>query len=259
MARVSIITPVLEGAADLEPCVACVAGQGVDGLEHLIVLARSASAATMRLALALAERHRHLRLLVPLADGQSRALNIGIDAAAAPVVGILNVDDRYLPGAVARGLAALDPDPAADLVYARCRIVDGTGALLRVDRPGGPDAASMIAGNAFPCNPAAYFYRRILHTRLGPYDEDDELSMDGDFIFRAARHARLRRVDDEWGVFRFAPGTKTWNAMERRELRKRTRRLRLRHFHALPAADQLRCTTIYAALKLRHWLGGSAA
>ena len=259
MARVSIITPVLDGAADLEPCVACVADQAVDRLEHLIILARDAPAATMRLALALAERHHHLRLLVQLAGGQSRALNIGIEGAAAPVIGILNVDDRYLPGAIARGLEALDSAPAADLVYASCRIVDGTGALLRVDRPGAPDAASMIAGNAFPCNPAAYFYRRVLHARLGPYDEDDELSMDGDFIFRAVRQSRLRRVDEEWGVFRFAPGTKTWNAMQSRELRARSRRLRLRHFRALPAPQQLRCAMIYTGLKLGHWLGGRTA
>lgn len=255
MARVSIITPVLDGAADLEACIECVVAQAVDGLEHLVVLDRRASHATMDLAACLAERHRHLRLIVQLDGGQSRALNLGIEGAAAPMVGILNVDDRYLPGTVARGLAALEATPAADLVYANCRVVDRSGALLRIDRPGAPDAAAMIARNAFPCNPAAYFYRRVLHARLGPYDEDDEFSMDGDFIFRAARRSRLRHVDEEWGVFRFAPGTKTWNAMERQELRARSRRLRLRHFTALPLLQQLRCAAIYAASKLGHWFG----
>lgn len=59
----------------------------------------------MRLAVALAARHGLLRLLVQLEGGQSRAPGV----AEGPVLGPLNIDDRYLPVRVARGLAALGP------------------------------------------------------------------------------------------------------------------------------------------------------
>ena len=120
-----------------------------------------------------------------------------------------------------------------------------------------PDASAvrMIAAYAFPVNPAAYFYHRAVHDLVGAYDEANEFSMDIDFLLRVARSIRLRHVDEDWGIFRFARGTKTWNAIERGELRPRARRLRLQHLRLLPWPDLVRCMQIYAGLKLRHWLG----
>ncbi len=201
-------------------------------------------------------RYDHLRVLCQLRGGQSTALNLGLAATRGAAVGILNVDDLYLPGTIARGVAALESGPTPGFVYGRCRVVDGNGALLSINFPEDPRLIAMIATYDCPCNPAAYFYHRALHELVGGYDEADEYSMDKDFIFRVAARIALRRIDEEWGVFRLAPGTKTFEAMHSGDLRRRARRFRTRQFRALGLADQLRCLGLYIRFKLAHrrWL-----
>jgi hypothetical protein len=132
-------------------------------------------------------------------------------------------------------------------------VVDGDGALLSINAPADSRLVAMIATHDFPCNPAAYFYHRALHDLVGGYADDDEHSMDKDFIFRVAARVELRRVDEDWGIFRLAPGTKTFEALRSGDLRRRARRFRLRHFRALSWRDRLRCASLYAGYKLRHW------
>jgi len=250
--RISIITPVRNGSAEIVECVENVAAQASGALEHVLVIdARSGDDSVAR-AEALARAHPHVRMVTQSAGGQSTALNLGVASASAAALGILNVDDRYLPGAIAHGVAALERVPAPGFVYGRCRVCDGGGALLSINAPVDPRLVAMIATHDFPCNPAAYFYHRALHELVGGYADDDEHSMDKDFIFRVAARVELHRVDEDWGVFRLAPGTKTFEAMRSGELRRRARRFRLRHFRALSWRDRLRCAALYAGFKLRH-------
>ena len=66
------------------------------------------------------------------------------------------------------------------------------GVLLYVNRPTDLRFEKLLLGPdfyPFPFNPAAYFYDKSLHDVIGPYDVDDELSMDLDFLLRAVRAA----------------------------------------------------------------------
>ena len=254
MTPVSIITPVRNGAADIAECVETVAAQARDDLEHLLVVDAHSEDDSVARGRAMVRAHPHVRLLLQDAGGQSTALNLGLASARAAVIGILNVDDRYLPEAITRGVSALEAIPPPGFVYGKCRVVDGDGGLMSINAPADPRLVAMIATHDFPCNPSAYFYHRALHDLVGLYDEDDEYSMDKDFIFRVAARVPLRRVDAELGIFRQIPGTKTWRALRSGDLRRRARRFRVRQFHSLRRRDQLRCAAIYARYKLRHLL-----
>ena len=126
------------------------------------------------------------------------------------------------------------------------------GVLLYVNRPRELRFEKLLLGPdlyPFPFNPAAYFYDKSLHDVIGPYDVDDELSMDLDFLLRAVRAASVVYVDETWGNFRIHPEAKTVrDRAEGGHDRRRNRVLR-RHRALLDPKDRAR---LYAELALRR-------
>lgn len=100
-AAITVVTPVFNGVKHIEACIENVAGQGLDGVEHVIVDGGSTDG-TLDVIRGRAERYRHIRLIEGPDKGQSDALNKGIRAASAEIIGILNCDDYYEPGVLPR-------------------------------------------------------------------------------------------------------------------------------------------------------------
>jgi len=214
--RISIVTPVLNGADYLASCMRNVAEQEYDDVEHIIVDGGSTDG-TLDIVKQFAESHHHVKLLSRPGMRQSAAMNLGISVATGTILGILNDDDYYEPGVLKRVGKLFANLPAPSFVSADCNIWLKAGELLRVDHPAHLGITNLLQGppeNPFPCNPSSYFYHRILHDRIGLYDEEEDYVMDLDFILRAVRAAHLVYVEETWGNFRFIPGTKTFDDIE---------------------------------------------
>jgi glycosyltransferase involved in cell wall biosynthesis len=211
--RISIITPTLNSVAFVEACVKNVHGQGDLVFEHIIVDGGSTDG-TIKSIEALRKSYPRIQLIPGPDRGQSDAMNKATQAARGDVIGILNVDDFYEPGAVASASAHLREMKTPGMVVGDCRVIDEHDALRFWNRPVDMRASALLLGwkyAPFPCNPSAYFYHRDVHFIVGGYDVNDHYAMDFDFILSCARKVETRYVPLHWGNFRLMPGCKTFD------------------------------------------------
>lgn len=239
--RASIITPAFNAAPFIEQCVRNVASQGEAVGEHIIVDGGSTDG-TPEMVRVLMTTHPRLHLIPGPDDGQSDAMNKGTLAAKEEVIGFLNADDYYQPGAVAEALAELKKFPGPGIVVGDCRIIDENDAVIRWNRPKDLRVQSLLQSSLWqllPANPSAYFYHRSVHDLIGGYDTSNHYSMDVDFILGAVRLAQARYVPRHWGNFRLIPGCKSYENAGSDEGRNPLSDVFSRHRRALTPAQKL--------------------
>ena len=127
---ISVITPNYNGSRYLAQAIESVLAQrraGVD-LEYIVVDGGSTDG-----SLAILERYRSelARLVVESDRGPASAINKGFALARGEMVGWLNADDLYHPGALARVAEGFALHPGRALGFGRCRIVDVDGREIR--------------------------------------------------------------------------------------------------------------------------------
>lgn len=211
--RVSIITPTFNAVNFITGCVENTAAQGDVVLEHIVADGASTDG-TVELVEKLRRTHPRLRLLPGPDRGQSDAMNKATAIARGDVIGILNADDFYEPGAVAAGAAALARAHAPAFVCGDCRILDQDGEVRLINRPRDLRPEALLQDHwlfPLPANPSAYFYTRDVHEIVGGYDVDDGFAMDCDFVLKCAERVRMIYVPQLWGNFRYIPGCKTFD------------------------------------------------
>jgi len=208
---ISVITPVFNGEEHIENCLKAVIDQNCASVEHIIMDGVS-SDNTMAIVKRYAEKYPHIRWRSQADNGQSDAMNKGIDLAKGDVLSILNVDDFYEPNTLNRAAELFEGLAEPAFLAGNCNVWDSSGKLKYVNRPQKLGIAELLLGwqyNPHPVNPVAYFYHKSLHDLCGKYDEAQHYAMDLDFILRAVQCANTSYVDETWGNYLFLEGTKT--------------------------------------------------
>lgn len=205
---ISIITPAYQSVAYLPLCIESVAAQYQDGMEHLIVDGGSTDG-TLEILNEYAARYPHIRWVSEKDRGQSHAMNKGLGMARNPVVSFLNADDRYEPGALEFAQHFFAQAKPNTFLVGDCRVLKADGSQYMINRPCPFQAASFILDYNFPYNPSAYFYHKSIHQLVGPYDEEDHLTMDIDFIFRMMQVAHIVYVPRILGQYVMVENSKT--------------------------------------------------
>lgn len=209
--KASIITPCFNAAAFIEQCILNVAAQGDSVGEHIVVDGGSTDGTVEKVQAMMAD-HPRLRFIPGPDKGQSDAMNKGTLAAREQVIGFLNADDFYQPGAVAEGLRELETFDQPGVVIGDCRVIDGKGDTIRWNRPADLRLQKLVQPKLWtmlPANPSAYFYHRDVHDIVGGYDVANHYSMDVDFMLNAIRLTRIRYVPRHWGNFVMMEGGKS--------------------------------------------------
>ncbi len=208
--NLSVITPVLGGARFMEFCIQNVIAQNCPEAEHIIIDGGSTDG-TVDVIRRYAEKYPHIRWVSQQDKGQSDAMNRGIEMASGGIIGILNVDDYYEPGCLREVVELFKKLPEPALLVGNCNVWDDDGRLQWVNKPSRVSLLTllMLYIKAFPANPAAYFYHRSLHEKIGGYDVREHYGMDLHFLFRATRAAHLKYLNKTWGNYRYLVGTKT--------------------------------------------------
>ncbi len=119
--------------------------------------------------------------------GQSHAINKGMERATGDIVGWINSDDYYLPGALAIVAAAYEANPGTEWVCGACRYLHADGTLAVVWRPRLPRGPrSVWARDPWYVPQASSFWRRSALERVGWLREDLDYAMDVELGLRLA-------------------------------------------------------------------------
>jgi GT2 family glycosyltransferase len=129
----------------------------------------------------------HLKWVSEKDEGHYHAMNKGIDRATGEVVGILNADDYYEPGALAKVARAMAEHPEWDGLFGDFIFVDGAGREMYRRQEALFDYDTLRFAFGYICHPAL-FVRKSVYTRLGGYRHRDYKNLcDYDFVLRMGR------------------------------------------------------------------------
>jgi glycosyltransferase involved in cell wall biosynthesis len=193
---VSFVIPTRNQAAFIRRCLDSCLAQRVDGE----ICVRD-GLSTDRTREILAEYGDQIRWVSEKDDGQSDAVNRGVQAATGELIAWINSDDYYTgPDVLARVLGHFAADPELDIVYGDGMMVDGNGHPIRryPSRPL-PSAASIVIHPSSPLLQPATFFRRSLFVDVGGLDQSLHFTMDYDLWIRMwSRARRTRHVPELW-------------------------------------------------------------
>jgi glycosyltransferase involved in cell wall biosynthesis len=196
---VSIITPVLNRVDTIEACIASVANQSYQPIEHIVVDGGSTDG-TLKFVSQYRPPYRFEWMSEP-DRGMYDAVNKGIALAKGDVLSYLNSDDLYLPWSAQVAVRALNP--GIELVY-------GDLGVLVCEPNGEPSGFSLHFYQDFDLRHYSYvgalgqptvFWRRGLTATIGPFDIRYRLIGDCEYWLRAALSgASLRHIPEVMAI-----------------------------------------------------------
>lgn len=203
----TIVTPCLNAAATIGQALESVRSQGRDDVEHIVIDGGSTDGTQE-----IVERYPAVVLVSEPDEGLSDAVNKGFALAGGELVGWLNADDWYLPGAFDAVADAAGANPEAEWITGRCPIVDGSGARQRSLVTSYKNA--LLARYSFPLyltqnfvSCPSTFIRRVALEAVGTLSLDYRYSMDYDLFLRLARRGDPVILERDLAVFTMVPGT----------------------------------------------------
>jgi glycosyltransferase involved in cell wall biosynthesis len=185
---ISIITVALNSAKHIRGAMESVIAQELDDLQYIVIDGLSDDDTV---AIAESYRQRLGDRLVVVSERDSGlydAMNKGIALATGDVIGILNSDDRYLPGAL-RAVEQAFAAGGVDIAYGNVEMVDDDGTWIHRPTLDGM-RERMTLGHP------ACFVRRAAYDRWGAFDTRYRFNADYDFLLRCQlQGARFVHVD----------------------------------------------------------------
>jgi glycosyltransferase involved in cell wall biosynthesis len=212
----SIVTPCLNGEATIAEALRSVRNQRYEPLEHVVVDGGSTDR-TMEIVRGAGD---HVRWVSEPDRGLSDAMNKGIAMAQNDVIGWLNADDLYLPGALQAVADAFAARPDALWATGRCLIIDADGNEIRRGVTRYKDALlkrwsfPLFLTQNFVSSPAT-FVRRDAFGLVGGFEDRFKYSMDYDVWLKLGRRSPPVVVDRPLACFRMAGGSLSMTGFER--------------------------------------------
>ena len=200
--KISIITPSYNQGRFIEDAILSVLSQGYPDFEHIII--DNCSTDNTRSIL---EKYPHLVWVSEPDKGQSHALNKGFLRSTGDILGWLNCDDFYLPGAFHAAAAALE-DEGTDGVYSDLKFCDIDRNIIKHYRSHRP-ARFLSLFHAFISSECFFFKRNIIDNDIS-VQEDLHYCMDQEFAANILYHNyRLKYLRTCFAVFRWQGNNKS--------------------------------------------------
>jgi glycosyltransferase involved in cell wall biosynthesis len=203
---ISIVTACLNAADTIERALESVAAQAYPDVEHVVVDGGSTDG-TLEIL-----RRAGVRFVSEPDEGRPDAVNKGVAMTSGELIGFLNADDLYEPGALRAVGEALAERPDAGWATGYCRIVDGQGEEIR--RPVTAWKNLLLRHWSYPLylthnfvSDPATFVRRSALEQAGPLDPGLRISHDYDLWLRVGRRHEPLVLRRYLASFRMAEGT----------------------------------------------------
>lgn len=190
--KISIITPSYNQADFLEETIQSVLNQEYPNLEYIIIDGGSTDTSVDIIK----KYEKHLDFWVSEKDnGQSDAINKGLNRATGDILTWLNSDDYLLPGAL-NTISRQDWGPETGAVVGIGHKVDLQKQIIYTPPYYEPITTTSMylwtKGKNF-MQPAAFFSKKAWDT-CGPLNENLHYCMDGDLFIKISKQFKIRRV-----------------------------------------------------------------
>ena len=208
MPKISIITATYNQAEFIERTICSVLNQGYPSVEHIVIDGGSTDG-----TLSVLEKYdKDISYWVSETDeGQTHAINKGLERATGDLIGFQNSDDIYLPGAFWRVAEAAKKNPKAGLIYGDFLHIDDKDNVLDEQLLGAATFWVQVMLGPQVHNQAA-FWRRSVSERLGLLDQTFVFDMDYEYFSRILYAGyRAVHVSEFLGAFRHHSAAKTSN------------------------------------------------
>jgi len=140
--------------------------------------------------------------------GQAEAVNKGFKVAKGNIVGWLNSDDIYYPGAVKSVVEFFEKNPEVDLVYGLADHIDEGDRVFEA-YPVEEWDFDRLKFTCIICQPALFFRRRVFE-RYGLLNDKLKFCMDYEYWLRLGKaDAKFSLLNTKLAGSRFYPNTKT--------------------------------------------------
>jgi glycosyltransferase involved in cell wall biosynthesis len=205
--QVTVITPSLNHGRFIERTILSVLYQDWPDIEYLVVDGGSTDSTREILQ----EYTDRITWTSERDYGQSDAINKGLQRAKGEIIGWLNSDDLYYPGAISRVVNFFAANSDVDVVYGDADFIDIDGNVSR-EFPTKPWDFSHFQTDCFVCQPATFF-RRSAVERCGLLDTKLVYCMDYEYWLRlAGAGLRFARINGKLAASRMYPENKTLRA-----------------------------------------------
>ena len=202
--RISIITPSFNQGQYIEGTIRSVLLQGYPGLEYIVIDGGS----TDKSVDIIKKYAPYLTYWVSEKDaGQSDAINKGINHATGEIVGWLNSDDIYYPGALIKMGKAFQQKPHADLIYGAGAKIDENCRIIKkvYDQPYNK---KRIRQKFYFLQPSMLF-RRDTFLRVGGLNVSSHFAMDWELLLKISPFSNILSIPTPIAMLRRYENAKT--------------------------------------------------
>ncbi len=197
--KISVVTPSYQQAGFLEETIRSVLLQGYANLEYIIIDGGSTDGSVEIIR----KYEKYLAYWVSERDcGAADAIAKGFRQSGGAVMGWLNSDDTYCPGALTTVASAFQSTPNMDVVYGNTYWVDEHGGVRAEKRQTPFCKSGYLYGGADLQQPAT-FWKREMYEKSGGLDQTFRAAFDTDLFFRFVESgAHFRYVPEFLAHFR---------------------------------------------------------
>jgi glycosyltransferase len=191
---ISIITVSYNAAATIEETILSVINQDYDNIEYIIIDGGSTDG-TLDI---IRKYEDKIAYWVSEKDyGLYHAMNKGIEHAKGEIIGMINADDYYYPGAISKVIKAFeDKDLSQHIFFGDMQYGD---ILVPGWRP------KAIKRSAFGTHPSMFVPREVYNT-IGMYKLQYKILSDYDFMYRAFNVHKIQSLYLDERIAFFRPG-----------------------------------------------------
>lgn len=204
--KITVVTPSYNQGIYIKRTIDSVLSQGIEDLEY-IVMDGGSTDETVDILKSYGDQ---IIWKSEKDKGQTDAVNKGIKASRGEIIGWLNSDDIYYPGAIKKVLEVFEKHPEVNVVYGNANHIREDDSFIEEYYTEDFDY-ERLKDICFICQPSLFFRRSVVD-KYGYLDDKLQYCMDYDYWLRLGKGEKFYRLNELIAGSRLYDDNKTLGA-----------------------------------------------